>query len=117
MADQYPPWGGLGGRSLFGFPAAGVAGALVLAAINRRLNLNTLIGALRSTGRNDRGLTCKRLFVTPPFGFSLFYLRGVAPESVKTTDLYRGVVPFIIIQLTALILMIRFPQMVIWVMN
>ena len=82
MADQYPPWGGLGGRSLFGFPAAGVAGALVLAAINRRLNLNTLIGALRSTVEMI-GVNLQTSFLTPPFGFSLFYLRGVAPESVK----------------------------------
>ena len=63
------------------------------------------------------GVNLQTSFLTPPFGFSLFYLRGVAPESVKTTDIYRGVVPFIIIQLAALILMIRFPQLVTWVMS
>ena len=41
-------------------------------------------------------------FLTPPFGFALFYLRGVAPDSVETTDIYRGVMPFIAIQLLAL---------------
>jgi tripartite ATP-independent transporter DctM subunit len=192
--------------------AMGVVGALVLAALNRRLSLNTLIGALRSTvelttmvivlllgatlfslvfrglggdvlvedtltnlpggiitfllvvnllvfvlgffldyfeivfilvplvapvilnfGGSELlpmegttllvwfgvmlGVNLQTSFLTPPFGFSLFYLRGVAPESVKTTDIYRGVVPFIIIQLAALILMIRFPQLVTWVMR
>ena len=41
-------------------------------------------------------------FLTPPFGFSLFYLRGVTPSSIPTTRLYRGVIPFIIIQLVVL---------------
>jgi tripartite ATP-independent transporter DctM subunit len=48
-------------------------------------------------------------FLTPPFGFSLFYLRGVADESIKTADIYKGVVPFIIIQLCILFLVIIFP--------
>jgi tripartite ATP-independent transporter DctM subunit len=43
-------------------------------------------------------------FLTPPFGFSLFYLRGVAPESVRTADIYRGVAPFVAIQLAGLVL-------------
>jgi tripartite ATP-independent transporter DctM subunit len=51
-------------------------------------------------------------FLTPPFGFSLFYLRGVAPPSIKTTDIYRGALPFIGIQLTALLLVVLFPQLV-----
>ena len=41
-------------------------------------------------------------FLTPPFGFALFYLRGVADESVATSDIYRGVVPFVLIQLALL---------------
>lgn len=41
-------------------------------------------------------------FLTPPFGFSLFYLKGVAPSSIKTTDIYRGVIPFIILQILVL---------------
>ena len=48
-------------------------------------------------------------FLTPPFGFSLFYLRGVAPDSVKTTDIYKGVVPFIIIQVTVLSILVVYP--------
>lgn len=53
-------------------------------------------------------------FLTPPFGFSLFYLRGVAPESVKTMEIYRGVVPFIMIQLGMLLLLAIFPQITTW---
>ena len=51
-------------------------------------------------------------FLTPPFGFALFYLRGVAPESVKTTDIYRGAIPFIGIQVLALGLVAVFPGLV-----
>lgn len=55
-------------------------------------------------------------FLTPPFGFSLFYLRGVAPEEVKTTDIYRGALPFIGIQLVALTIVAMFPQVVTWLL-
>jgi TRAP-type mannitol/chloroaromatic compound transport system permease large subunit len=48
-------------------------------------------------------------FLTPPFGFSLFYLKGVSPPEVKTTDIYRGVLPFIIIQIAVLISIVVFP--------
>ena len=53
-------------------------------------------------------------FLTPPFGFALFYLRGVAPESVPTSAIYRGVVPFIIIQLLVLGLLFAWPQLATW---
>ncbi len=53
-------------------------------------------------------------FLTPPFGFSLFYLKGVAPPEVKTSHLYRGVVPFVIIQVLVLGLMIFWPETVTW---
>ena len=53
-------------------------------------------------------------FLTPPFGFSLFYLRSVVPESVKTVDIYRGVVPFIILQLLVLLLLALQPGLVTW---
>ena len=49
-------------------------------------------------------------FLTPPFGFALFYLKGVAPDNVKTADIYRGVVPFILIQLAVLISLLLFPH-------
>lgn len=51
-------------------------------------------------------------FLTPPFGFALFYLRGVAPENIKTISLYKGVIPFIVIQLGLLILLAIFPTIV-----
>jgi tripartite ATP-independent transporter DctM subunit len=53
-------------------------------------------------------------FLTPPFGFALFYLRGVAPKTVKTESIYRGVMPFIAIQIVLLILLARFPQITTW---
>ena len=49
-------------------------------------------------------------FLTPPFGFSLFYLRGVAPKEVSTKDIYRGVIPFVIIQIIAVILVFLIPE-------
>jgi tripartite ATP-independent transporter DctM subunit len=53
-------------------------------------------------------------FLTPPFGFALFYLRGVAPPSVPTSAIYRGVVPFILMQLGMLLLLTFFPQLATW---
>jgi len=53
-------------------------------------------------------------FLTPPFGFALFYLRGVAPPSVTTADIYRGAMPFVAIQVLALLLLAVFPEIVTW---
>ena len=53
-------------------------------------------------------------FLTPPFGFALFYLRGVAPPSVATEDIYRGVVPFIIIQLLLMLMLSLWPTLATW---
>ena len=53
-------------------------------------------------------------FLTPPFGFALFYLRGVAPESIKTTDIYRGALPFVAIQLAMLGILAAFPALATW---
>lgn len=53
-------------------------------------------------------------FLTPPFGFSLFYLKGVAPTNVTTGHIYRGIIPFIIIQLIALAVVVIFPDTVYW---
>ncbi len=58
------------------------------------------------------GLNLQTSFLTPPFGFSLFYLRGVTPKSIPTTAIYRGVMPFIGIQLLGLLLIIVFPGLV-----
>ena len=53
-------------------------------------------------------------FLTPPFGFSLFYLKGVAPKEVTTAHLYRGIIPFIVIQLVVLAFIIFYPELVTW---
>ena len=53
-------------------------------------------------------------FLTPPFGFALFYLRGVAPETIQTIDIYKGVIPFIIIQLLMLIILAWQPALATW---
>jgi tripartite ATP-independent transporter DctM subunit len=53
-------------------------------------------------------------FLTPPFGFALFYLRGVAPESLPTSEIYRGAIPFVLIQLLALGLVAAMPQLATW---
>jgi len=53
-------------------------------------------------------------FLTPPFGFSLFYLRGVAPPEVGTMDIYKGVIPFVAIQLLALALIALWPSLATW---
>ena len=53
-------------------------------------------------------------FLTPPFGFALFYLRGVAPPEVTTMHIYRGVIPFVVIQLLMLVILAMFPAMATW---
>lgn len=59
-------------------------------------------------------LNLQTSFLTPPFGFALFYLRGVAPPEVATADIYRGVIPFILIQLSMLILLAFVPELATW---
>lgn len=63
------------------------------------------------------GLNMQTSFLTPPFGFALFYLRGVAPKIVKTLDIYKGVVPFIGLQLLALVIVGFFPPLVNYLPN
>lgn len=58
------------------------------------------------------GMNLQTSFLTPPFGFSLFYLRGVAPKTVATADIYRGAIPFIVIQLIGLLALFYYPQLV-----
>ena len=53
-------------------------------------------------------------FLTPPFGFALFYLRGVAPAAVETSDMYRGVAPFIMIQLFVMLMLSVWPALATW---
>lgn len=59
-------------------------------------------------------LNLQTSFLTPPFGFALFYLRGVAPENVATRDIYRGVIPFIMLQLAVLLLLAVWPSLATW---
>ncbi len=53
-------------------------------------------------------------FLTPPFGFALFYLRGVAPENVATVEIYRGVLPFVLLQLALLAVLVLVPELATW---
>jgi len=56
-------------------------------------------------------------FLSPPFGYALFYLKGVAPPSIKTTDIWRGSIPFIILQIIGVILLMVFPEIATWLPN
>jgi tripartite ATP-independent transporter DctM subunit len=56
-------------------------------------------------------------FLTPPFGFSIFYLKGVAPPGVTTSQLYKGVIPYVVLQLGALILIVLFPEISFWLLK
>ncbi len=57
-------------------------------------------------------LNLQTSFLTPPFGFALFYLKGVAPENVQTSQIYRGIIPFIMIQLVIVSLVLFFPEII-----
>ena len=63
------------------------------------------------------GLNIQTSFLTPPFGFALFYLRGVAPAIVKTIDMYKGVIAFILLQLAALAIVANYPPLVNYLPN
>jgi len=56
-------------------------------------------------------------FLTPPFGFNLFYIRSVAPPGVTMADIYKSVTPFVLLQAMALILMMIFPELITWLPN
>ena len=76
----------------------------ILAPIAEAIGINPIWYALLIA------LNLQTSFLTPPFGFSLFYLRGVAPPSVKTMDIYKGVVPFIILQVLVMVIFTLFPD-------
>jgi tripartite ATP-independent transporter DctM subunit len=63
------------------------------------------------------GVNLQTSFLTPPFGFALFYLRGVAPPEITTPHIYRGVVPFVALQLIGLTLVIAFPDLTFWLIR
>jgi TRAP-type mannitol/chloroaromatic compound transport system permease large subunit len=56
-------------------------------------------------------------FLTPPFGFALFYFKGIAGDSISTIELYRGIVPFVIIICLVVVLISIFPELVLWLPN
>ena len=60
------------------------------------------------------GMNLQTSFLTPPFGFALFYLRGVAPDSLPTSAIYRGIIPFVVLQLIGIALLFAFPGIVTW---
>ncbi len=60
------------------------------------------------------GVNLQTSFLTPPFGYALFYLRGVAPPELTTGQIYRGIIPFVAIQLVGMLLVIFFPQVALW---
>ena len=60
------------------------------------------------------GLNLQTSFLTPPFGFSLFYLKAVAPPEIRIQDIYRGIIPFVTIQILTLVLLMLFPILVTW---
>jgi TRAP-type mannitol/chloroaromatic compound transport system permease large subunit len=53
-------------------------------------------------------------FLTPPFGFTLFYMKGTVPPSITMAHIYRGIIPFVILQLLGLIVTMAFPELVLW---
>ena len=53
-------------------------------------------------------------FLTPPFGYNLFYLKGVAPKSVKLTDIYKSIISFVLLMIVGLALCIAFPEIITW---
>jgi TRAP-type mannitol/chloroaromatic compound transport system permease large subunit len=53
-------------------------------------------------------------FLTPPFGFALFYMKGVAPPEVRIQDIYKGIIPFVALQVFGLMLCVAFPAIVLW---
>lgn len=76
----------------------------ILAPIAEAIGINPVWYALLIA------LNLQTSFLTPPFGFSLFYLRGVAPPSVKTMDIYKGVIPFILLQILVMVVFTVFPE-------
>ena len=56
-------------------------------------------------------------FLTPPFGFALFYLKGIAPKEVKIESIYLGIIPFVILQLMGLIVVMIWPNVALWLMR
>lgn len=83
----------------------------VVAPIFQHLNIDLLWIAILIA------VNLQSSFLTPPFGFSLFYLKGVAPKEITTRDIYKGIIPYVLIQLLALLLVYFVPQLATWLPN
>jgi len=95
----------------------GCVGAIVLTDLYRKLSWRVVEESALETVKITTmvfailiAMNLQTSFPTPPFGFSLFYLKGVCPSEVHTVDLYRGVIPFIIIQVIVLCSIVIFPD-------
>jgi TRAP-type mannitol/chloroaromatic compound transport system permease large subunit len=62
-------------------------------------------------------ITCQIAYMTPPFGYNLFLMRAMAPKEVTLVDIYRSIIPFVLIMLVGLALVIAFPQIALWLPN
>ena len=68
-------------------------------------NVTNVLNFLSSRSKiGPKSLFLKTSFLTPPFGFALFYLKGIAPKEVKIQEIYKGIIPFVLLQLIGLIL-------------
>jgi TRAP-type mannitol/chloroaromatic compound transport system permease large subunit len=56
-------------------------------------------------------------FLTPPFGFALFYLKGIAPREIKIQSIYLGIIPFVLLQCSAVVVVILYPEIALWLMR
>jgi TRAP-type mannitol/chloroaromatic compound transport system permease large subunit len=59
-------------------------------------------------------ITCQIAYLTPPFGYNLFLMRGLAPKEIKLGDIYRSVTPFVLIMVVAALLITAFPDIALW---
>jgi TRAP-type mannitol/chloroaromatic compound transport system permease large subunit len=62
-------------------------------------------------------LNLQTSFLTPPFGFALFYLKGIAPKEIKIQSIYLGIIPFVILQVIALATVMAWPNVALWLMR
>ncbi|WP_292754772.1 TRAP transporter large permease subunit, partial [Methylophaga sp. UBA4502] len=83
----------------------------IIAPVAIHLNIDPLWFALLIA------INLQTSFLTPPFGFSLFYLKASAPSNLKLMDIYRGIMPFVGIQIIVLALLISFPAISLWLPN
>ena len=81
-----------------------ISGVYLMVRANNELAANILLGVMIA-------INLQTSFLTPPFGFALFYLRGVAPAQVETKEIYKGVIPFVLIQLSLLFLLAWYPDL------